>query len=356
MENDWITQIRKIRTYERGYWAFQVIQTGLRFGLLQTLSEAGKGTPEELAVKLMLYAPFVRIWCRTAYHFEILEGDDSGFFGLPPYLDQALGLDAWPVPFRRGKNGGLLNGYSFVQGNDPFGLFVRTGKRVCFHPFSETTPGRFPATRNLIAVFESMLFPYEHRLKGRLVQGCRLLEIGCGRGDLLLALAGRYPTCRFVGVDPNGSAVGEAEEAAEALGLTDRVSFLSLGGEDMEFLEDFDLILMVLTLHEILPEVRPRLLAQAYKALNQQGELWILDYPYPGRLKDFRNPRFEYGIIEQYFEAPFGIVHLNAEEQEGLLQETGFRAITRRPLGEGDKLDFLTARKGSGCLENIPDL
>lgn len=71
----------------------------------------------------------------------------------------------------------------------------------------------------------------------------------------------------------------------------------------------------------------------------------ILDYPYPSRLEDFRTPRYDYGIIEQYFEAMGGIVHIAKEEQDELLSNAGFKTIERMPVGDGGLLDFITAMK-----------
>lgn len=346
MEIDLLGQMQKIHAYERGHWAFQVIQTGLRFGLLQALNDSPDGyTPEALSVHLMLHEPFLLIWCRTAYHFELLDVDPSGRFRLQPHLDQALGLDAFSSPF--GGQGRVRSeeGFPLFQENDPFSLFVRTGKPVGRPSWRDIMGRRFPATRNLIVLFDSKVFPEGRTLEKRLHEGCRLLEIGCGGGDLLLALARRYPKSRFVGVDPDESAVGEAEEAAESLGLSERLSFLPQGGEETDFIEAFDVVLMVLTLHEIRPDLRPQILAKAFQAMKPGGDLCIIDYPYPGHLEDFRNPRFEYGIIEQYFEAPYGIIHLPAEEQERLLKLTGFQDIKRCFLGEGEKLDGIFARK-----------
>lgn len=352
MEKTLLTQIAKIRNYERGHWAFQVIQTGLRFGLLQAICDSSEGcTPEELAVQLMLHEPFLRVWCQTAFHFEILDGDSRGRFRLQPFLDQALGLEAFSSSCPSFGGGAFQDGRSFLQDNDPLSYYIRSGKKVGLSPSGMGSPGRFPTTRNLILVFTSMVFPEEGQRERRLSQGCRMLEIGCGRGGLLLDLARCYKNSRFTGVDPDVSAVGWAEEAAERAGLMDRVSFFPIGGEETDFRECMDVVLMVLTLHEILPDLRPRVLYKAYQALTSNGELWILDYPYPGRIEDFRDPRFEYGIIEQYFEAPFGIVHLSPENQERLLRQAGFEEITRRPIGEGGRLDWLTARKGSERLE-----
>ena len=46
-----------------------------------------------------------------------------------------------------------------------------------------------------------------------------LLEIGCGRGDLTLALARAHPALRLVGLDSNACALAAARARAEAAGL-----------------------------------------------------------------------------------------------------------------------------------------
>lgn len=53
------SQIEKIRTYEKGYRAVHAVNTGLRFGCLNTLSESlERLTVSEPAVKLILYEPY----------------------------------------------------------------------------------------------------------------------------------------------------------------------------------------------------------------------------------------------------------------------------------------------------------
>ena len=61
----------------------------------------------------------------------------------------------------------------------------------------------------------------------------------------------------------------------------------------------------------------------------------VLDFPYPGRIEEFRERRYDYGVIEQYFEASSGIVHLNRHEQDDLLTGVGFKEIERTDIGQG---------------------
>ena len=52
----------------------------------------------------------------------------------------------------------------------------------------------------------------------------RVLDIGCGTGDWLIAAAKAYPTIKLlIGVDINGRMVEYAREQAEQAGVADRV-------------------------------------------------------------------------------------------------------------------------------------
>ena len=117
-----------------------------------------------------------------------------------------------------------------------------------------------------------------------------------------------------------------------------------MGAEDLPYNDEFNMVCLVATLHEILPEVRTRAVEKAYQSLKKGGKLLVLDYPYPSRLEDFRDPRYNYGVIEQYFEVINGIVHLSVREQDELLSQAGFKDIHRTDIGEG-MFDFIMATK-----------
>jgi SAM-dependent methyltransferase len=101
---------------------------------------------------------------------------------------------------------------------------------------------------------------------------------------------------------------------------------------------------MALTLHEIPPKVREGVVQKAYDALKPGGYFLVLDLPYPSRIEDFRNPIYDYGILDQCYEIFIGTEHLSTPEQDALLSEAGFINLKRMPIGRG-MFDFITASK-----------
>jgi SAM-dependent methyltransferase len=334
-----LSQIDKIRDFEKGHRAVQILNTGFQCGILNGLAETSEGfSVPELAVKLMLYEPFLKIWCQTAYHFEILDGDNLGRFRLQPFLEEALGLNRFSEKDLTGIG-------QTVEGQDPFVSYLRTGRFPHLPKSALSSMAISRATKSTSTLFLSMIFPQHEDLRRRLEEGCGFLDVGCGSGTLLIELARVFKKGRFVGIDPDPYGVETAETSIAHLGLEDRVRFENMGGEEILFHQEFEMAGLVLTLHEILSEVRLEALKKIGMALKPSGTLLILDYPYPSSLEEFRNPRYEYGIIEQYFEALGGIVHINREEQDDLLRKAGFTGISRMAVGDGGKLDFITARK-----------
>jgi len=339
-----LSQIAKIRDFEKGHRATHVINTGYRFGMLDALAESLEGlTVPDLALKLMLYEPFLKIWCQTAYHFEILDCDERGRFKLQPFLEEVLGLD---MSFRNhpARTDRKLGEIQTEGVDDPFFEYIRTGRvQMDKSPLASFAACR--GTKSIATIFLSMIFPGKQHLKNKLEEGCTYLDVGCGSGNLILEFARIFKKSRFVGVDPDLYGIENAERSISEHELENQVTVENFGGEEIQFHGAFDMAGMILTLHEILPEVRLEALNKTFQALKKGGQLLILDYPYPSRLEDFRNPRFDYGIIEQYFESLGGIVHIPQEEQDELLNKAGFKAIERIPVGDGGMLDFITAEK-----------
>jgi SAM-dependent methyltransferase len=340
-----LDQIAKIRSFEKGNRATDVINTGFRFGLLNALAESAGGvTVSELTVKLMLHEPYLKIWCQTAYHFEILDCDELGRFKLQPYLDEVLGLEVFSQNIRASED----RATSDMQQADmksPLAEYIRTGRTFHAVKSQAASAATCRATKSITTIFLSMIFPHFENIKNALEDGCNYLDIGCGSGSLVIDFAHTFGRSTFAGIDPDIYGIEGAENSASQLGLVDRVAFRNISGEECDYHEEFDFVSMVLTLHEILPDVRFASLEKANQALKKDGMLIILDYPYPSKLEDFRNSRYDYGIIEQYYEAFRGIVHISKEEQDELLLRAGFKHIERFAVGDGGMLDFIGAMK-----------
>ena len=85
-------QMAKVREFEKGFMATHLINLGAKLGIFEALNENRNGlTVPVLAAKLGIHEPYLKIWCQTAYHFEILDSDEEGRYTLQPYFDEILG-------------------------------------------------------------------------------------------------------------------------------------------------------------------------------------------------------------------------------------------------------------------------
>jgi SAM-dependent methyltransferase len=78
----------------------------------------------------------------------------------------------------------------------------------------------------------------------------RVLDIGCGNGDLLLKLTTRLPGTTFTGVDISSANIAAARTAAQAQGLSDQIDFIVADYMKLPF-PAFDLVISYSTLHLI---------------------------------------------------------------------------------------------------------
>jgi len=338
------SQWTKIRNFEKGFFATHLINIGAKLGVFEALYEAKEGmTVPDMASKLGLHEPYLKVWCQTAYHFGILDCDNQSRFRLQPFLDEILGDKS----HFRNYLANITMSVDFIGKGlsaEDVPDYFRTGKTFVAPYTNEFSKVAYETTKNIHLVFLFMIFPKNDQLTQMLERGIRFLDIGCGRGDLIVQLARNFQNSVFVGVDPNLYGIEEAKNTILQLGLEKLVSVENIGGEGLPYSDEFDMVSMVVTLHEIPPDVRVKVVEKAYRALKSGGQLLILDFPYPNKLEDFRNPMYDYGILDQLYEAVAGIIHLNAHEQNELLTKVGFRNIQRMPIGKG-MFEFITATK-----------
>jgi len=102
-----------------------------------------------------------------------------------------------------------------------------------------------------------------------------------------------------------------------------------MGGEEMPFSSEFDVIGMILTLHEFPPDIRFKIVEKAYHALTDTGKFLAFDFSYPESLTDFRNPDNAPAVLDQFDETVLGINHLTDNKVDDMLTEAGFQDIQR---------------------------
>jgi ubiquinone/menaquinone biosynthesis C-methylase UbiE len=126
----------------------------------------------------------------------------------------------------------------------------------------------------------------------------RILDLGCGRGAVLLLAAGHLTTGRAVGVDiwrkadQSGNSPAAAARNAAAEGVSDRVALVTADMRSLPFDEaGFDVVVSSLALHNIRDlDGRRQALAEAVRVLKAGGRLLIVDIwgtsRYPSELAD----------------------------------------------------------------------
>jgi len=337
-------QWAKIRNFEKGFFATHLINIGVKLGAFEALYEAKEGmTVPDMASKLGLHEPYLKVWCQTAYHFGILDCDNQGRFRLQPFLDEILGDKS----HYRNYLANITMSVDFIGKGlsaEETPDYFRTGRTLVTPYTNEFSKVAYETTKNTHLLFLSSIFPKNEHLNQMLERGIRFLDIGCGRGDFIIQLALNFQNSVFVGVDPNPYGIEEAKNTILQLGLEKRVSVEKIGGEGLPYSDEFDMASMVVTLHEIPPDVRIKVVEKAYRALKSDGQLLILDFSYPSKLEDFRNPAYDYGILDQFYEVVIGTIHLNMNERNDLLTKVGFRNIQRMTIGRG-MFEFITATK-----------
>jgi ubiquinone/menaquinone biosynthesis C-methylase UbiE len=131
--------------------------------------------------------------------------------------------------------------------------------------------------------------------RAELRPGQRVLEIGCGTGNLLTALGRRGPAVDTVGLDPDPAALRRARRKAARSNLP--ISYEQGFAGALPFPDDsFDRVLSAFMLHHLDEDERLRALREVRRALRPGGQLHVVDVDgtpsgQPGRRKAHRHPR-----------------------------------------------------------------
>ena len=196
---------------------------------------------------------------------------DAPTLGRPRY-----GIDAPPLPALLGAAGlaCTLAAARRRTGRTALavaGAVLLAGTGVYLHT---TLRGKFRAWDGILN--QAALNGHEH-----------VLDMGCGRGAVLIAAARRLPNGRTVGVDLwSADQSGNRPEAtlanAAAAGVADRVEVRSGDMTSLPFPDDsFDVVTSAMAIHNIpSAEGRHRALDEAIRVLRPGGRLFIAD-PWP---------------------------------------------------------------------------
>lgn len=105
----------------------------------------------------------------------------------------------------------------------------------------------------------------------------RVLEVGCGTGNLALLVKRLHPSVDVVGIDPDGRALARARRKAHRRNLT--VGLHRGLAQDLPFPDgSFDRVVSAFMFHHLAPGVKADALREARRVLAGSGTLHLVDF------------------------------------------------------------------------------
>jgi len=264
-----------------GAMAAGMVHVGVKTGLFRAMAGAGPMTASQVVKTSKLQARYVEEWLKgmvasgyLAYdpgaqtytlseeRAYFLASDDTdhfvgGLFAMVPPLMRVAPEVA--KAFREG-------------GGVPFGEFGAD----CVHALDLINRGQYE-TR-----FADYWMKSLPEASAKLAAGGRALDVGCGSGAVVVALAKAFPKAEIVGIDPDAQSVERARANAPSnvrLEVSDTSRFNSA---------PFDLVTLCDVLHDLAEPLKT--LQEMRALLKPDGTLFIIEPRAADRLEDNCNP------------------------------------------------------------------
>jgi ubiquinone/menaquinone biosynthesis C-methylase UbiE len=265
-----------------GFHRSWLVYLGIELGLFAQLRAAGQAgmTPDELAAGAGCEPKAIEAWAWGADAHDLVTLDDGR---LTVDEDVATVL----LDDSRSEYLGGQFVHATVASLDWGGMvdFFRTGEPI------RERPDRYRVaierlTAQDIAVFFQEALAELPQLVADLSRGGRVVDVHCGGGRWLIAMARRFPALELVGVEFEADSVARARAKVEAAGLADRISIRQAGVTEPGKTGEYDLAYFQYALHQ-LPDASAVLRA-AWAAIQPGGRLIVLDWPLPSERDEFR--------------------------------------------------------------------
>lgn len=231
--------------YKQGEVVSVLVHLGERLGLFRALAETGTTDVSGVAAATGLDERWVLEWLRGVAAAELVDTDDGETFTLPDEAHAVL-VNRDHLAFAAQAFGG---GYpaSFI---DQLAEAFRTGIGPTYddqgpggaHQVAGTS-GPW-ARSGLVPV----ILPRLDGVVAKLRAGGRVLDVGCGAGEALAAIATAFPQSRVEGVDLSRHAITLAEER---LADIPNASVRHGRAEDVADTAAYDLVLTLDVLHDL---------------------------------------------------------------------------------------------------------
>ena len=258
-----------------GFYQSWVIYLGLELGLFARLRDAAPAgmRADELAAATGCRDEPVAAWLRAAHSADLVT-----FSGDRAVVDDdvvSVLLDDTHPEYLGGQF--VVAVVSSLDYADLVGFF-RTGRTI------DERPPRFHRAIEAVTVQDIAVFFQEGlaalpELTATLSRGARVLDVACGGGMWLIAIARRFPATELVGVEFEPDSVARALRHVSEAGLVERITIEPRSIPEMSFQAEFDLVYLQDALHELPDPVAS--LRAAWAATAPGGRLVVLEWCLP---------------------------------------------------------------------------
>lgn len=270
-----------------GFHRTWLVYLGVELGLFAQLRAAGRQglQPAELAGQSGCELGPIEAWVAAADAHELAELQDGRLV-----LDEdtaVILLDEARPEFLGGQFV-----HSVIASLDWSGMldFFRTGEPM------RQRPDRYRQSIERLTVQDVAVFFQEAlaelpQLVGYLANGGRVVDVHCGGGRWLIAMARRFPALQLVGIEFEPDSVARARANVVAAGLAERIEIRHGDVSELGAAGAFDLAYFQYALHQ-LPDPE-QAIHLAWSALRPGGRLLVLDWSLPSTLDEFRTRQGE---------------------------------------------------------------
>lgn len=249
-----------------------MISIGHRTRLFDVMAEMEPSTAETIAEKAGLQTRYVQEWLNAMTVGKLIELHQPGsLYHLPAEHASSL------IRKAGSDNVAIFSQYVSVLGSveDRIVDCFQHGGGVAYDEFNRFH--EVMAEDSGMAVLPSLdakIIPSIEGLEEQLQNGIKLLDVGCGRGKIIIHLAQKYPNSDFTGFDLCEEPIFEAMAEVTEKGLTN-VKFERIDLTNYHHQEQYDMITAFDAIHD---QARPDLvLKNINQALKPEGLFFMVD-------------------------------------------------------------------------------
>jgi SAM-dependent methyltransferase len=270
-----------------GFYRTWFVYAGLELGLLAALEDAGPSglTLDELAHRTSVQPDLVARWAWGADAHDLVTLDGDRVTAIDEVV--TILLDADRPEYLGGQ---YLHA---AIGSLDFGALpdvMRTGQPLAGRPDRYRLAIERLTVQDISVFFKELLAALP-QLIVELRPGARILDVHCGGGRWLTAMARRFPGTRLTGVEFEPDSADRARANVRAAALEDRVTIEHGDVTSVGHAGEMDLVYFQYALHQ-LPDA-PAALRSAHQAMAPNGWLVVLDWYLPSDPEELRTRQAE---------------------------------------------------------------